>query len=63
LQGKFDYLPLLMIFTAKDPFIRDLRRYLNKFRPGSSYMRLGGQTFGRRYVTDAFVISFPGIVR
>jgi hypothetical protein len=63
LHGKFDYsLPPLMILPTKDSFIRDLRKYLDGVRPGSSFMRLGGQTFGKRYITDAFIIRLPGTV-
>ena len=68
LHGKFDYsLPLLMILPTKDSLIRDLRKSLGNVRTGSSirrpvYIHLGGQTFGKRYVTDAFVISFPGVI-
>lgn len=66
LHGKFDYsLPLLMILPTKDSFIRDLRKSLGNVRAGSAVRRplwFGGQTLGKRYVTDAFIISFPGIV-
>ena len=63
LHGKFNNaLPNLMILPAKDSFIHDLRKYLNTFRAGSSYIRIGGQTFGKRYVTDAFIIRLPGVI-
>jgi hypothetical protein len=69
LHGKFDYsLPVLMILPAKDSFIRGLRKSLGDIRDGSSpirrpvYIHLGGLTAGKRYVTDAYIISFPGIV-
>jgi hypothetical protein len=68
LQGKFDYgLPLLMILPTKDSFIRDLRKSLGNVKTGSFIRRgrpiwFGGQTIGKRYVTDAFVISFPGVI-
>jgi hypothetical protein len=68
LHGKFDYsLPLLMILPVKDSFIRDLRKSLGNVRAGSVIRRgrpiwVGGQTFGKRYVTDAFIISFPGVI-
>jgi hypothetical protein len=69
LQGKFDYgLPTLMILPTQDSFIRDLRKSLGNVRPESFIPRgrpiwFGGQTLGKRYVTDAFIISFPGIIR
>ena len=68
LHGKFDYsLPLLMILPMKDSLIRALRKSLGNVRAGSfirrpAYIHLGGQTFGKRYVTDAFIISFPGVI-
>jgi hypothetical protein len=68
LHGKFDYsLPLLMILPTKDSLVRALRKSLGNVRSGSLvrrpvYIHLGGQTLGKRYVTDAFVISFPGII-
>ena len=69
LQGKFDYgLPTLMILPSKDSFIRDLRvKFFSNLKPGSSIKRgkpiwFGGQTLGKRYVTDAFIISFPGVI-
>jgi len=68
LQGKFDYsLPPLMILPTKDSFIRDLRKSLGNVRAGSVIRRgkpiwFGGQTLGNRYVTDAFIISFPGVI-
>jgi hypothetical protein len=68
LHGKFDYsLPLLMILPTKDSFIRDLRKSLGNIKAGSLMRRggqihVGGQTLGKRYVTDAFIISFPGVI-
>ena len=67
LHGKFDNLPLLMVLPTKDSLIRDLRKSLGNPRAGSSitrpvYMQLGGHTFGKRYVLDAFIISFPGLI-
>ena len=63
LEGRFVYsLPLLMVLPTKDAFIRDLRRYGNDIRAGSSYIRLGGQTFGNRYIEDAFIFRLPGAV-
>ena len=57
-----------MILPTKDPFIRDLgAKYFGNVRPGSFIKRgkpiwFGGQTLGNRYVTDAFILSFPGII-
>lgn len=69
LHGKFDYpLPPLMILPTKDPFIRDLRKnFFSNIKPGSFIRNdrpiwFGGQTLGKRYVTDAFIISFPGVI-
>lgn len=68
LHRKFNYsLPLLMILPTKDSFIRDLRKSLGNVRDGCFIRRggqiyVGGQTFGKRYVTDAFIISFPGVI-
>lgn len=55
LHGKFDQnLPLLMILPTKDPFIRDLRQIFGKTKSAQG-MRLGGQTIGNRFVSDAFI--------
>lgn len=68
LQGQFVYtLPIIMILPTKDPFIRDLRKSLGNVGAGSFIQRgrpiwFGGQTLGKRYVTDAFIISFPGVI-
>jgi hypothetical protein len=44
----------LLILRMNDPFIKDLRRI---FSPAADVkgMRLGGQSFGGRYVLDAYV--------
>ena len=69
LHGKFEYsLPLLMILPTKDSFIRDLRKnFFSNIKPGSFIRNdrpiwFGGQTLGKRYVKDAFIISFPGVI-
>jgi hypothetical protein len=68
LHGKFDYsLPLLMILPTKDSLIHGLRKSLGNVKSGSFirhpvYIHLGSQTLGKRYVTDAFIISFPGVI-
>ncbi|HEX9198823.1 MAG TPA: hypothetical protein VF865_04650 [Acidobacteriaceae bacterium] len=55
LHGKFDTpLPPIMILPTKDPFIRELRKIFGKARSVSG-MRLGGQTIGNRYTSDAYV--------
>jgi hypothetical protein len=43
-----------MIFPIKDPFIRELRRLFGKAKEVAG-MRLGGQTIGERFVSDAYV--------
>lgn len=44
----------ILVLPTKDPFIRDLRRIFGKAKDVSG-MRLGGQTIGNRYVSDAYV--------
>jgi hypothetical protein len=44
----------IMIFGMKDRFIRDLRSIFSKAKSVEG-MRLGGQSFGNRYVEDAYV--------
>ena len=54
LHGRFVYtLPTIMILPTKDPFIRELRRIFGKSRNVLG-MRLGGQTIGKRFVSDAY---------
>jgi hypothetical protein len=55
LQGKFDYgLPTLMILPTRDTFIKALRNMFSKAASVEG-MRLGGQTFGDRFISDAYV--------
>jgi hypothetical protein len=46
--------PPIMILSTRDSFIRDLRRVFGKTK-GVEGMRIGGQTFGDRFVEDAYV--------
>lgn len=69
LQGRFVYsLPLLMVLPTKDPFIRSLKGIFigkdRKFGKGikvGGIIRLGSQTVGNRFVSDAIVIRLPGV--
>ena len=55
LHGRFSYtLPTIMILPTRDPFIRELRRTFGKTKSVFG-MRLGGQTIGNRFVSDAYV--------
>jgi hypothetical protein len=45
--------PIILIFSMKDPFIRDLRRKFSKTKSVEG-MRLGGQSFGSRFVEDGY---------
>jgi len=55
LGGRFVYrLPPMLVLPTKDPFIRDLRRIFGKTKDVTG-MRLGGQTIGNRFVTNAYV--------
>lgn len=55
LQGAFTYsLPPILILRMKDPFIQSLRRLFGKAKSVQG-MRLGGQTIGSRFISDAFV--------
>jgi hypothetical protein len=49
-----DRTPTLTIMPMNTAFIRDLRRSFRKSKSVDG-MRLGGQTFGDRYVEDAYV--------
>jgi hypothetical protein len=55
LHGRDAYMrPPILILPTKDPFIRDLRRIFGKTKDVTG-MRLGGQTIGNRFVSDAYV--------
>ena len=47
-------LPIILIFSMKDPFIRELRRRFGKTKSVEG-MRLGGQLIGGRFVEDGYV--------
>lgn len=46
--------PPILILTMKDPFIRELRKLFGKAQDVNG-MRLGGQTIGNRFISDAYV--------
>jgi hypothetical protein len=46
--------PPILILPTKDPFIRELRRIFGKTSDVMG-MRLGGQTIGNRFISDAYV--------
>jgi len=46
--------PPLLILRMTDPFIKDLRRIFSRTESVEG-MRLGGQSFGGRYLLDAYV--------
>jgi hypothetical protein len=55
LAGRFVYrLPPMLVLPTKDPFIRDLRRIFGKAKNVTG-MRLGGQTIGNRFISNAYV--------
>ncbi len=55
LHGRFTYTrPPILILSTKDLFIRELRRLFGKADDVSG-MRLGGQTIGNRFISDAYV--------
>lgn len=55
LQGRFAHMrPPILILPTKDPFIRDLRKIFGKAKSVAG-MRLGGQTIGNRFISDAYV--------
>jgi hypothetical protein len=55
LRGDFiPRLPTVMLFPTKDPFIRDLRKRYGKVK-NITGLRLGGQTFGNRFLDAAYV--------
>jgi hypothetical protein len=47
-------LPPILILPTKDHFIRELRRIFGKSKDVTG-MRLGGQTIGNRFISDAYV--------
>jgi len=55
LKGSFVYiLPPMLILRMKDPFIKALRDRFGKTSDVEG-MRLGGQSMGNRFITDAYV--------
>ena len=55
LHGHFPYdRPPILILPTKDPFIRELRRLFGKAHNVTG-MRLGGQTIGNRFISNAYV--------
>jgi len=55
LQGKFVHsLPQILIMRMRDPFVQTLRHIFGKTKSVEG-MRLGGQTIGGRFVSDAYV--------
>jgi hypothetical protein len=46
--------PPILILPTKDPFVRELRRIFGKSKDVTG-MRLGGQTIGNRFISDAYV--------
>lgn len=46
--------PPLLILRMNDPFIKDLRTYF-AHTASVEGMRLGGQSFGGRYISDAYI--------
>jgi hypothetical protein len=55
LHGRFAHMrPPILILSIKDPFIRELRKIFGKTSDVTG-MRLGGQTIGNRYISDAYV--------
>jgi hypothetical protein len=55
LGGRFVYrLPPILILPTKDPFIRELRKLFGKTKDVNG-MRLGGQSFGNRFIDNAYV--------
>jgi hypothetical protein len=47
-------MPPILILAMKDPFIRELRRLFSKAKNVGG-MRLGSQTFGNRFIEQAYV--------
>jgi hypothetical protein len=46
--------PEMLVLRMKDPFIRDLRKLFGKTASVDG-MRLGGQSFGDRFIEDGYV--------
>jgi hypothetical protein len=46
--------PEMLVLRMKDPFIRDLRKLFGKTASVEG-MRLGGQSFGDRFIEDGYV--------
>ncbi len=55
LHGHLGYTrPSILILPTKDPFIRELRRLFGNAQDVTG-MRLGGQTIGNRFISNAYV--------
>ena len=55
LHDHFVYMrPPILILPTKDSFVRELRRIFGKTKDVAG-MRLGGQTIGNRFISDAYV--------
>jgi hypothetical protein len=55
LGGRFVYkLPPMLVLPTKDPFVRELKRIFGKAKDVTG-MRLGGQTIGNRFISNAYV--------
>jgi hypothetical protein len=55
LQTRFSQLlPPILILPTKDPFVKELRRLFGN-AANVNGMRLGGQTIGNRFVSNAYV--------
>ena len=55
LHGLFSYAhPSILILPTRDPFIKELRRIFGNAKNVTG-MRLGGQTIGNRFISDAYV--------
>jgi hypothetical protein len=55
LHGRFVSMrPPILILPTKDSFVRELRRIFGKAEDVTG-MRLGGQTIGNRFISDAYV--------
>lgn len=47
-------IPSFLVLRVKDPFIQELRKLFGKTKSVEG-MRLGGQSFGNRFIEDAYV--------
>ena len=55
LKGRFVHtLPLLLVLPTKDPFVREIRRLFGKTKEVLG-MRLGGQSIGNRFISNAYL--------